>query len=196
MPLSIWNVSADTLVLVLGAGGAAVLAAVTAQWRLRAQLRHDSEVRERDATRAALDSVVDAINDATGPMNEAGQAFRELYPQRAARPMALRFGPLRREAEAAAADAVRRLREQRIPLMGASFRLHLRFPDTDPIIARLAEWRATYDQLADAYEAALNSPRSELATRYDAADDTARRLGHQLNEFLTQAREWGANPPD
>ena len=195
MLVAVWNISGDAALVAIGAGSAALIAAVTAQTRLRAQLRHDSEGREREATRGALNNVVGAIGDAAAPMNAAGAAFQEVFLARSA---ATSFGaadPLELQvAEAEAGAAVRRLHEQNVPLMTAAFQLHLRFPDTDPIIARLAEWRATYDELIADYEAALDSSDLEMKERFETADETATRLGKELNDFLTVARAWTSAP--
>jgi hypothetical protein len=189
MPLAIWNVSADSAVVGAVAILAAVVAAVTAQARLRAQVKHDSRLRERDATRDTLDSVPTAITEAVGPMSAAGEIFRELFRVRSA---TLKTGDDwgLREAEQEAENAVQALRDHRPLLLAASFRLHLRFLDTDPIIARLAEWRGTFDDLADAYQDALDSGDFEIRERFDAAQETALVLGKQLNEFLNEARIW------
>jgi len=80
--------------------------------------------------------------------------------------------------------------------MAASFRLHLRFPDIDPIIGLLSEWRETFDQLADAYEAALHSDDFEMTARFTGARETAVHLGEQLNSFLDVARAWASNPAE
>jgi hypothetical protein len=194
MPLTIWDVAADTAALVIGAGAAALLAAVTAQARLRAQLRHDAQMRERDATRDALNAVVTEITGAVGAMNAAAEGSSELRRVRSA---TLKTGEDwgLDDAEAAVRNAIEQLRGHRAPLMAASFRLHLRFPDTDPIIARLAEWRETFIQLAEDYQAALDSGDFEMAERFDAASETALELGKRLNAFLDVARDWGSNPP-
>ena len=191
--LAIWNVSADAAVVGIGVGAAAVTAAVTAQYRLRAQLNHDTEIRERDATRDALDSVVIEITNAAGPMNAASAAFRELFKVRSASlKTATDFGLDAAEDEARL--TVERLRDLRVALIAASFRLHLRFPDADPIIGRLAEWRETFVQLAEDYQAALDSADVEMAKRFDAATATATCLGQRLNAFLEVARAWASNP--
>jgi hypothetical protein len=78
--------------------------------------------------------------------------------------------------------------------MATSFRLHLRFPDSEPIIGLLAQWRATFDELADNYEAALDAGEFERKERFQRADETSLRLGKQLNSFLTEARAWASDP--
>jgi hypothetical protein len=168
---------------------AALIAAITAQVRLRAQLEHDAKMRERDATRDALDSVVTEITDAVQPMNVAGETFRELFRVRAANQKTGQDHGVA-EAEGKARAAVQALRDRRSPLLAASFRLHLRFFDSDPIIGRLADWRTTFDQLAEDYLAALDSSEFEMKKRFDATAQTATRLGKQLNLFLTEARIW------
>ncbi|HWM63554.1 MAG TPA: hypothetical protein VNP96_06130 [Solirubrobacterales bacterium] len=192
MPLAIWNVSADTAILAAVAALAAFIAAGTAQIRLRAQLHHDSRMRERDATRDALDAVVNEINGAAGAMNVAADAFRELFQVRAA---SLKTGQDHgiAKAEDEARPTVQALAEHRVPLMAASFRLHLRFADKDPIIGRLAEWRCTFEQLVEDYEAALESSEFEMKQRFEATGQTATRLGEQLNSFLTVARAWSSD---
>jgi hypothetical protein len=157
MTLAIWEVSADAAIVAIGAGAAALIAALTAQARLRAQLRHDTEMRERDATRDALDAVVTEITAAVGAMNAAAEASDELVPA------AQVGGITAAQAAAKVGDAVARLREHRAPLMAASFRLHLRFPDSDPIIGRLADWRNTFTQLAEEYQGGLQSTDPDVA---------------------------------
>jgi len=192
---AVWDVSADATIVAIGAGAAALVAAVTAQVRLRAQLKHDSQMRERDATREALDAVVTEITGAAGLMNAAGGAFRELFLVRSA---TLTTGTDHglTDAEDRARETIQPLRDLRVPLLAASFRLHLRFPDTDTIIGTLAEWRQTFDQLAEDYEAALDSSDVEMSERFDTAVETATRLGTQLNTFLTAARRWASNASD
>lgn len=193
MPLAIWNVSGDSAVIAAVAVLAAFIAALTAQYRLKAQLRHDSEMRERDATRDALDAVVNEISEAAKPMVDAGEAFRELFRVRAA---TAKTGQEQGvvDAEEEARSTVEALRVRRAPLMAASFRLHLRFPDSEPIIGLLAQWRSNFDELADDYEAALDAGEFERKERFERADETSLRLGKQLNSFLTEARAWASNP--
>lgn len=127
--LAIFNVSADTAAVAIGAGGAAILAAATAQWRLHVQLDHDTRLREREATRQAINRVVDEIDAATGPMNAASEASRELTTFR----LGEIFESDERGAEDAADElgaAITNLRERRVPLMTASFRLHVRLTPT------------------------------------------------------------------
>lgn len=193
MPVAIWNVSADSAVVGAVAVLAALIAAVTAQYRLRAQLRHDSEMRERDATRDALDAVVDEINETTKPMVAAGEAFRELHHVRSATATTGKDHGVA-DAEERARSTIEALRERRAPLMAASFRLHLRFPDTEPMIGLLAQWREIFDELIADYDAALDSSEFERKERFDAAGATSERLGQQLNSFLAEAREWASNP--
>lgn len=176
MPLATWNVSGDSAVVAVVAVLAALIAALTAQYRLKAQLRHDSEIRERDATRGALDAVVNEISGAAKPMVDAGEAFRELYRVRAATAKTNQDqGVVDPEDEAR--STVEALRERRAPLMAASFRLHLRFPDAEPLIGLLAQWRATFDELADNYQAALDAGEFERKERFERADETSLRLG-------------------
>lgn len=192
-PWAIWNVSGDSAVVAVVAVLAALAAAVTAQYRLKAQLRYDSQMRERDATRDALDAVVNEISEATKPMVDAGEAIRELSRVRAATAKTDEdHGVV--EAEEEARSSVEALRARRAPLMAASFRLHLRFPDQEPIIGALARWRATFDELAHDYEAALDSGEFDREERFERADNTSLRLGTQLNSFLTEARAWASNP--
>jgi hypothetical protein len=194
MPLAIWNVSGDSAVIAAVAAFAALVAALTAQYRLKAQLTHDSQMRERDATRDALDGVVNEITAAAKPMIHAGEVFRELFRVRAATAKTIQdHGVV--EAEKEARSAVEALRARRAPLMAASFRLHLRFPDSEPIIGLLSRWRDTFDELADHYEAALDAGEFERKERFETAEETSSRLGTQLNEFLTEARAWASNPP-
>lgn len=193
MPLAIWNISGDSAVVAAVAVLVALIAATTAQCRLRAQLRHDSKMRERDATRDALDAVVNEITAATKPMVDAGEAFRELSRVRAATAKTNQDQGVI-EAEEEARPTVEALRERRAPLMAASFRLHLRFPDSEPIIGLLAQWRATFDELADNYEAALDADEFDRKERFEKADETSLRLGKQLNSFLTEARAWASDP--
>lgn len=193
MPLAIWNVSGDSAVVAAVAVLAALIAALTAQYRLKAQLRHDSETRERDATRDALDAVVNEISGAAKPMVDAGEVFRELFRVRAA---TVKTGQDQGvvDAEDEARSTVEALRERRAPLMAASFRLHLRFTDSEPIIGLLAQWRATFDELVDDYEAALDAGEFERNERFERANETSLRLGKQLNSFLTEARAWASSP--
>jgi hypothetical protein len=193
VPFAIWNISGDTAVVAAVAVLAALIAALTAQYRLKAQLRHDSAMRERDATRDALDAVVNEISEATKPMIDAGEAFRELFRVRAATSKTGHDQGVV-EVEEDARAAVEALRERRAPLMAVSFRLHLRFPDSEPIIGLLAQWRATFDELADNYEAALDAGEFERKERFQRADETSLRLGKQLNSFLTEARAWASDP--
>lgn len=190
--LAIWEVSADAAAVAIGAGATAIVAAVTAQFRLRAQLKHDSRMRERDATREALNAVVAEITAAAAPMTAAGAAFHELFHVRSA---TLKTGKDHgvAAAEAIAEATVQPLRDRRAALMGASFQLHLRFPDSDPIIGRLAEWRETFEQLPEDYQAALDSSDVEMKERFRGAQETALCLGTRLNRFLTIARTWGSN---
>lgn len=193
MPFAIWNVSGDSAIVGAVAVLAATIAAITAQFRLRAQLEHDSKVRERDATRDALDAVVTEITEAVQPMILAGETFRELFRVRTANLKTSReHGAVQIENKAHA--AVQALRDRRSPLMAASFRLHLRFFDTDPIVGRLADWRTTFDQLAEEYQAALDSSDFEMKERFDIAGQTAIQLGKKLNLFLTEARAWAVDP--
>jgi hypothetical protein len=195
MPFAIWNVSGDSAIVAAFAVLVALIAAITAQVRLRAQLEHDSKMRERDATRDALDSVVTEITAAVHPMNCAGETLRELFRIRAANLKAGQdHGAV--EVEDKAHAAVQALRDRRSPLLAASFRLHLRFFDADPIIGRLADWRATFDQLAEDYQAALESSEFEMKERFDAAGQTATQLGRKLNLFLTEARAWATAASD
>jgi len=192
MSFAIWNVSGDSAAVAAVAGLVALIAAITAQVRLRAQLKHDSKMRERDATRDALDSVVTEITMAVQPMNCAGETFRELFRIRTAN---LRAGQDHgtAEVEDKARATVLALRDRRAPLMAASFRLHLRFFDADPIIGRLADWRTTFDQLAEDYQAALGSSEFEMKERFDIVEQTATQLGKKLNLFLTEARTWATD---
>jgi hypothetical protein len=152
-------------------------------------------MRERDATRDALDGVVNEITAAAKPMIHAGEAFRELFRVRAATAKTIQDqGVVGAEREARA--AVEALRARRAPLMAASFRLHLRFPDSDPIIGLLSRWRGIFDELADHYEAVLDAGEFEREERFESAEETSSRLGAQLNEFLTEARMWASNPSD
>jgi hypothetical protein len=192
VPLAIWNISADTATVAAIAALAVLIAAVTAQLRLRAQLNHDSDMRERDATRDALDSVVNEITGAAEPMVAAGEAFRELYLVRAASTKSGKDHGTA-EAEDEARPTVQAIRDRRVPLMAASFRLHLRFPDTAPIVGLLAEWRSTYDKLVGDYQAALDSSEFEMEERFEATDDTSSQLGKQLNSFLEEARAWASD---
>jgi hypothetical protein len=193
MPLAIWNVSGDSAVVAVVAVSAALIAALTAQYRLRAQLRHDSEMRERDATREALDGVVNEITAAAKPMIHAGEAFRDLFRVRAATAKTIQDQGVD-SAEKEARSAVEALRARRAPLMAASFRLHLRFADSEPIIGLLSRWRSTFDELADRYEAALDAGEFEREERFETAEETSSRLAAQLNEFLIEARAWASNP--
>lgn len=171
----------------------ALIAATTAQYRLKAQLKHDSKMRERDATRDALDAVVNEISAATKPMVDAGEAFRELFRVRGATAKTSQdHGVV--EAEEEARLTVEALRERRAPLMAASFRLHLRFPDSEPIIGLLAQWRTIFDELADNYDAALDADEFDRKERFERAEETSLRLGKQLNLFLTEARAWASDP--
>lgn len=99
-------------------------------------------------------------------MNQAGETFRELFRVRAAN---LKTGEDHglAEIEEKARAAIWALRDRRPPLLAASFRLHLRFFDEDPIIGRLADWRTTFDRLGDAYEAALESSEFEMRERFE-----------------------------
>jgi hypothetical protein len=193
VPFAIWNISGDTAVVAAVAVLAALIAALTAQYRLKAQLRHDSAMRERDATRDALDAVVNEISEATKPMIDAGEAFRELFRVRAATSKTGQDQGVA-EVEEDARAAVEALRERRALLMATSFRLHLRFPDSEPIIGLLAQWRAAFEELADNYEAALDAGEFERKERFQRADETSLRLGKQLNSFLTEARAWASDP--
>ena len=127
-------------------------------------------------------------------MNEAAAAFRDLFAVRSA---TLKTGTDHGVAlaEARARQSVEDLRDRRVPLMAASFRLHLRFPDTHPMISSLAEWRETFEQLAEDYQSALESSDYEVAERFDRAQTTATCLGARLNTFLTVARAWASEPP-
>lgn len=193
LPLAIWDVSSDSAVVATVAVVAALIAAITAQVRLRAQLAHDTDMRERDATRDALDSVVTEITEAVQPMNVAGEVFRELIRVRVANQKTGQDHGLV-EVEDKARAAVQALRDRKSPLLAASFRLHLRFFDSDPIIGRLADWRATFDQLVEDYQDALESSEFEMKERFEAAAQTATCLGQQLNLFLTEARAWSTDP--
>jgi hypothetical protein len=190
--VAVWDISADAAVVAIGAGTAALVAAVTAQARLRAQLKHDAEMRERDATREALNAVVTEITEAVGPMNKASAASRELFEVRCATLKAGKGHGLA-DAEERARESVQSLTDLRVRLMAASFQLHLRFPDTDPIIGRLAEWRKTFEHLAEDYQAALESSDDEMAERFETAQETATCLGARLNTFLTVARAWASD---
>jgi len=151
-------------------------------------------MRERDATRDALDAVVNEISAATKPMVHAGEAFRELFRVTAA---AAKTGQDQgiAETEEEARSAVEALSERRAPLMAASFRLHLRFSDREPMIGLLAQWRVIFDELVDSYEAALDAGEFDRRERFERANETSLRLGKQLNAFLTEARAWASDPP-
>jgi hypothetical protein len=188
--LAILNVSADAAAIAIAAVAAAGIAARTAQARLHAQLDHDAKMREREATREALDAVVAEINASVPTMTDAAQAFEELFLVRSAT-LKTRTDQGLADAEAKARRTVQGLRERRPAHLAASFRLHLRFPESDPIIGRLAEWREAFDQLAEDYQAALDSSDFEMAQRFDAVPKTVTRLASRLGEFLTAARAWG-----
>jgi hypothetical protein len=78
--------------------------------------------------------------------------------------------------------------------MGAAFRLHLRFPDENPIIGAFAQWRDSINQLGGEYQTLLDCPASELWEALRVAHETHAKLGHQLFELLTVAREWSTAP--
>ena len=191
---AIWNVSADATIVGIAAAAAALIAAVTAQWRLRAQLAHDTILREREATREALDDVVKEINAAAMALNESSDAMLEYARTRLA---TIKTGHDHGfvKAEHEARTTVGQLRAVRLPLMAAAFRLHLRFPDSDPIIGAFADWRANIDQLVEECEAALDSDDFELRAKLEAPDKTRSTLGEQLNRFLSIARHWSTNVP-
>jgi hypothetical protein len=191
---AIWNVSADAAIVGIAAAAAALIAAVTAQTRLRAQLAHDTILREREATREALDDVVKEINAAAMALNVSAGAMLEYSRTRLA---TIKTGHDHGivKAEQEAMTAMGKLRAVRLPVMVAAFRLHLRFPDSDPIIGAFADWRASIDQLVDDYEGVLDADDFTLPARLEASDKTRSTLGEQLNRFLSTARRWGSNAP-
>jgi hypothetical protein len=168
---------------------AGVLAAAFSWWTTSRTLRHDRQLREREATRKALDGVVDEINSAADVLNRADEASGELERSLPKRP---RFR--RRQFDNRLRTSMEELKASYVRLMGASFRLHLRFPDEHPIIPALATWREGINELADEYQALLDASPGELWECLRAAHETHHRLGGQLYEFFKVAQQWATAP--
>ena len=81
------------------------------------------------------------------------------------------------------------------PLKSVSGSSELRISFTIMVVKMLSNWRATFDELADHYQAALDAGEFEREERFKRAAETSLRLGKQLNSFLTEARAWASSPP-
>ena len=169
-----------------------LLAGLLAAWLSwithRRTLRHEGLLREREATRRALDGVVDEITRTADALGRAGEVSGDLERALPDRPRPRFLRP--RQFDDRIRRSIQELKDSHTRLMGAAFRLHLRFPDEHPIIGALARWRDGIDQLAGEYEKLLDCPASELWEALRVAHQTHANLGHQLFEFLTVAREW------
>lgn len=169
-----------------------LLAGLLAAWLSwithRRTLSHERILREREVTRKALDGVVDEINRAADALRRAGEASGDLERALPERPRPRYFRP--RQFDDRLRRSIQELKESHIRLMGAAFRLHLRFPDENPIIGAFAQWRDSINQLAGEYQTLLDCPASELWEALRVAHETHAKLGHQLFDFLTVTREW------
>ena len=173
-----------------------LLAGLIATWLSwithRRTLRHERLLREREATRRALDVVVDEINRTADVLQRAGEASGDLERALPDHPRPRFFRP--RQFDERLRRSSRELKESHARLMGAAFRLHLRFPDDHPIIGAFARWRDGIGRLADEYQVLLDSPAQGLWEALRMAHETHAVLGRQLFEFLTVAREWSTAP--
>jgi hypothetical protein len=168
---------------------AGILAAALAWWTTERTLRHNRAMRERDATRDALDAVVGEINTTADVLNRAGEASGQLERALPERPRLRRRG-----FDDRLNASVDELKAAHIRLMAAAFRLHIRFPDEDPIIPAFAAWREGVAQLAEEYQGLVDAPPGAIWERLETVHETHRQLGRQLYEFLEAARQWTWHP--
>lgn len=171
-----------------------VLAAAFSWWLTRRTFAHERAMRERDASREALDAVIAEVSKASGTLNRASESMLEYARQRRVN---LKQGG-HFDYTGAGADVERRvipeLRDTHLSLMASAFRLSVRFPDSEPMIGAFATWRDSLEELIGSYEEAASADDFTADEALKEPFVIHARLGSELKEFLSAARDWSRDP--
>lgn len=149
----------------------AILAAVTAQRRLRQQLAHDRELRDLEALRAVLDESASALAEATLALARLVRLWSRRVPDE---------DPRVSEASAAQRASVRAVR-------AAIYRLAMRLPSNDPVVQKFEQTYSALDVIAGLQQRlAPNEPYEQW---YPQIQEASQRVEEHRQRFLEAARE-------